>query len=108
DLGVRGIIHASTTAPAAGATVTLEDRAWDPGVLATATTDADGRFSMSVVGLTSVDGCWATLLDYWIVAEKGTDRGERGVNSELYAAIIDGTLQADLSSFPIEMEDTAR
>ena len=58
----------------------------------------------AVPGVTSVEDCWATLLDYWIVGELGGESGSRGVNNDLYAAISDASLEAELF-FPLELEE---
>lgn len=109
DLWLKGKVLDRTGRPALGASVRLEDRGWAPvTVLGTTTTDAQGLFELPITGLTSVEDCWATLLDYVAVAERGTEVGEADVNTELFNAIQSGTLVADRTLFPIEMEDTAR
>lgn len=88
-----------------GATVVLEDRGWSPGTeLGEATTGADGRFTMDGLQVTSVERCWGTLLDYVVVATDGDMSGEKGVNTYLYDAIDDGSLVADASAFPVDLE----
>jgi hypothetical protein len=88
-----------------GASVRLEDRGWTIGdVLGDATTDADGRFTLEATGVTSVEGCWGTVLDYRLVAEEGGRSGEDKVNSALFDAIDSGSLEADVSEFPIQLE----
>jgi hypothetical protein len=110
DLTLLGSVALMNGLPAAGASVWIEDRAWAPQdeVLGQATTDGDGLFTLPITGLTSVEDCWGSALDYVVVAELGDQRGERGVNASLYASIQDGTLQADISGSPIEMAITSR
>lgn len=90
--------------PAAGATVSLVDRGWSPGtVLGTATADAAGEAVLSPLTITSVEGCWGTLLDYVVTATDGTRSGEAPVNPALFNAIDDGSLSADVRDFPIQL-----
>ena len=87
------------------ATVDLEDRGWNDGeVLGTATTAADGSFTMSATDVTSIEGCWGTMLDYVLVAEQDGRSGEKGINSQLRSAISDESFEADVSSFPVTLE----
>src|SRR5688572_17678552 len=62
-------------APVAGAAVTLDERVWDNRsvVYGTGTTDAEGKYAFDVdhpdvAGLTSVEECWGTAIDYWVTA----------------------------------------
>ena len=106
DMQIHGQVLKEDGTPAASARVYLEDRAWAPNdtILGEGTTDYDGHFAFPVPGVTSVEDCWGTLLDYWVVGELGTaERGERGANPDLYASITDGTLIAELS-FPLDLE----
>jgi hypothetical protein len=109
DLTMTGAVVLASGGPADGADVWIEDRGWAPQVevLGQAVTDAQGNFTLPITGLTSVEDCWGTLLDYVVIAELGIQRGEREVNTPLYNAILDGTLAADISASPIEMIDTS-
>lgn len=105
DLQLLGGVARSTGGPASGADVWLEDHGWVPGtVLGTATTDGDGRFEMVITGLTSVEDCWATLLDYRVHAELGSEATERGINTDLFNAIYTGGGVADITAFPLVLE----
>jgi len=105
DLHVRGAVVDDGDDPIAGVDIQLVDYGWVPGTLmATATTDADGHYEFDVTELTSVEDCWGTLLDYVIVATLGDVVVEDGVNSQLYSAIVDGTLEVDLYTFPLVVE----
>ena len=104
DVSLSGTVE-SASGPVAGALVTLEDRGWEPGTtLGSAETEADGGFVIEAVGVTSVEDCWGTLLNYVVVAEDGDLRGERGINSPLYDAIASGSLEADISGAPLLVE----
>lgn len=105
DLVVVGAVADGSGTAVGGATVVLEDRGWEPVTeLGSATTDGSGAFSLDADGVTSVDDCWGTLLDYVIVATDGSRTGEREVNASLHGAIADGTLEADISASPIVIE----
>jgi hypothetical protein len=103
DASVFGMVT-DGGAPVEGATVVLEDRGWEPTTdMGSATTNAKGTFTINAPGLTSVEDCWGTLLDYVLVAEKGAKKGEKSINSQLHTAYdTDGS--ADVSAFPVEIE----
>ncbi len=93
--------------PAVGAEVWVEDRGWEPGtILGQATTDAYGAFEVSLAEVTSVEDCWATLLDYVLVGTLPGQRGEKDINIELFNAIDGETFEADLGAFPLRLEAT--
>lgn len=77
-------------APVEGAAVALEETAWEPGVLGTASTDATGSADLGTLTLTSVEDCWGTVLDYRLTVSSGELSVEEGVNSSLYAAVSAG------------------
>ncbi len=102
---VVGVVHDGSGDGAADAAVRLEDRGWNPGTtLGAGTTNAGGEFELDGLAITSVEDCWGTLLDYVIVAERGGQRVERGINSQLRASIFDATLDVDLTSLPLVLE----
>jgi hypothetical protein len=104
DVSVLGAVT-SGGAPAVGAAVRLEDRGWNVGdVLGEATTGADGTFTLAAASVTSVEDCWGTILDYALVGELGGEAGEMNVNTALFNAIEDGSLEADTRSFPVALE----
>lgn len=104
DVTIAGAVEDASGA-VDGATVTLEDRGWNAGeTLGTATTASDGTFELAATGVTSVEGCWGTVLDYVVVATEGGRIGEDEVNSALHDAIDSGSLHADISEFPIVIE----
>jgi len=105
DVEVRGMVVDTEEVAVHGAAVQLEDRGWEAGtVLGTATTDDDGLFTLGATGVTSVEGCWGTVLDYVLVATEGGRTGSKDVNSHLFHAIDGGTLVADISTFPLVIE----
>lgn len=87
---------------ASGIAVRLEERNWEPGTLGEGTTGADGTVSFLASPVTSIDRCWATALDYWIVADDAGNEVEDDMNTELYNAISDGSLVADVTGRPLE------
>ncbi|MEZ4238292.1 MAG: carboxypeptidase-like regulatory domain-containing protein [Myxococcota bacterium] len=109
DLTLLGAVVLASGGPAVGASVWIEDRAWavQTETLGTATTDDDGLFTLPITGLTSVEDCWGSALDYVVVAELGIQRGERDVNAPLYNVILAGGDTADITASPIEMIDTS-
>ena len=64
-------------------------------------------FAITITALTSLEDCWG-LLDYNVEADKGIFYGEREANTQLFNAINDGTLIADMSLVPIELEEASR
>jgi hypothetical protein len=86
--------------------VRLEDRAWEPGVLGTGQTDGNGLGELLADSVTDLPGCWGTMLNYVVIAEDPSGYyadAEKPVNSYLFGAISDGSNQADLTAFPIEV-----
>jgi hypothetical protein len=86
--------------------VRLEDRAWEPGVLGTGQTDGNGFGELFAESVTDLPGCWGTMLNYVVVATDPSDYyadAEKPVNSYLFGAISDGSNQADLTAFPMEI-----
>jgi hypothetical protein len=105
DVTVTGRVRAPGGGAAAGATVRIEDRVWDAGkVYGTATTDAMGAFTILAEDLVSVEDCWG-MLGYYAVAERDDTSGEAGINSALFSAIDTGSLTADISAVPIDLEE---
>lgn len=105
DLVVLGRVILSSGAAAGGATVELVDEGWEPGtVVGVTTAQSTGAFSLDAIAVTSVEGCWGSLLDYRLVAERDGATGTLGVNQALYAAITDETFQADVSASPITVQ----
>jgi len=73
DLTVEGVVVDAAGDPIARAVVRLEDRAWTPGdVLGEALSDVHGGFRLPVSGLTAVEDCWGTLLDYVLTGTTDT------------------------------------
>lgn len=110
DLTLVGTVVGPYGAPAPGAAVWVEDRGWEPGrILGSGTADPYGAFTLALTDVTSVDRCWATLLDYVLVGERtvpgGAEAGELDLNSALYGAIEDGSLVADLGAFPLTLSE---
>ena len=106
DLTVTGRVVDALGDPASGVEVWLEDRAWNPTttILGQAVSGADGGFEFAVADLVSVEDCWATLLDYALVGQRGDEIGEVAMNSVLFAAIDGGTFVADVSYPPLSIE----
>ena len=77
-----------------GATVTLEERVWDPGSLGSAITGDDGVAVLADLSITSVEDCWGTALDYVAVVELDDRQAEEALNPTLFNAIQAGDGQA--------------
>lgn len=91
---------------APGIEVALDDRGQTGEILGTGTTGPNGTATFTALGVTSLEGCWGIVLDYWLVATDPADTSrtvEDDMNTELYNAIDDGTLQADVTDFPLEL-----
>jgi hypothetical protein len=90
--------------PVGEATVSLEDRSFQPAKsLAETTTTESGTFTLAVKDLESLEGCWGTVLDYWLSAELGDKSASTDMNTSLYNA-VEGDGEADVSEFPLELE----
>ena len=90
-------------APAAAIEIALDDRGYTGDILGSGTTSADGKVTFTAVGVTALDGCWGTLLNYVLVGTDPADgtEVEDDMNAELYNAIDDGSLVADVTAFPL-------
>ena len=105
DVQVIGLVEDALGNPVEGADVLLEERDWTFGdTFGNALTDAQGRFEFEARDVVSVEGCWGTALDYKLVVVKGTKTLEEDVNSNLFTAIDQGDLIADLTAFPLVLE----
>ena len=106
DVRVRAKVVDASGDAAADIDVVLDDRGWEMVELGGATTDAKGEVDFVAVGVTSVEDCWGTVLNYQLVATDPADTSrtvEDGINSHLYAAIDDGSLVADVRDFPLTL-----
>lgn len=101
DIGIRAKVTRGGQ-PAAGVRVYLEERLWEPGILGEGSTDRDGTVSFDATSVTGIPNCWATAVDYWLVAEDSGDVVEDDMNSELYDAVDDGSMVADVTNRPLE------
>lgn len=106
---VRGGVELAGGAPAVGAEVWLEERAysgrgtpeqWGRGTL----TDANGRFDFQAVDIISPVGerCWS-IVEYHLVAELEKQSASDGATQPVFNAVMfDGI--ADFSSFPLVLK----
>lgn len=76
--------------PIDGASVSLEERAWEPGTLGTGTTDSSGEVLLANLDITGVEDCWGTVLDYVVVVALDERSAESRVNPTLFNAINGG------------------
>jgi hypothetical protein len=91
DVTIRGQVHDGSGAPVDGVSVVLEERNWRPGELyGQDRSDASGRYEIAAGGLSVVEGCWGTAVQYWVVGEGGGLFGERPINAWLEPAITAG------------------
>lgn len=106
-MAVRGIVETDGGIGIEGVTVILEDRGWNPGTtLGTVTTDEEGMFFLENLTITDVENCWGSMLDYVLVASLDAQTAEKEINTQLYNAIIDSSLEADVSAFPLVLSDS--
>ena len=98
---VRGDVQDASGAAVQDAEVRLEERNWEPGILAEGTTDDTGRYELTAE-ITSVEDCWATALDYWVVVTDGELTVEDDLNQPLFNAIDDGSLDVDVATIVLE------
>jgi hypothetical protein len=106
-LEVRAAVVDDTGSPLAGVRARLEERNWAPGVLGEGVSGEDGAVAFTASDVTDVEGCWGTALDYWLVLEAdGYVPLEETMNANLYNAIADGSLVADLRAAALVMVPT--
>ena len=106
DVTIRARVEDADGLGLEGVTVGLDDRGYTYGVLGTGDSVATGDVQFVATGVTDLPGCWGIVLDYWLVAydEAGELVVEDDMNTELYDAIADGSLLADVSGFPLVVE----
>lgn len=106
DLDVRAKVVDAGEQAAAGIEVVLDDRGWTYEVLGGGTTGADGEVTFAATGVTSLADCWGTVLNYQLVATDPADTSrtaEKGINTQLHAAIDAGEGVVDLREFPLTL-----
>ncbi len=106
DIEVTAKVVDGDGAPVPEIDVFLDDRGWEYDFLGSGPTDSRGRVTFTAYGVTALDGCWGTVLNYWLVAIDPTNQdrtAEDDMNTELYNAIDDGSLATDVSDFPLEL-----
>lgn len=105
DVQVFAKVTDEAGTPRESVRVAVEERLWAPAELGAGTTGPDGTVAFVAEGVTSVEECWATALDYWIVAvpppDSGVDATEDDLNTDLFNAIDDGSLVVDLRERPL-------
>jgi hypothetical protein len=106
DVTVRARVEDAAGQGVEGVTVGLDDRGYTYGLLGSGETVATGDVQFVATGVTDLPGCWGIVLDYWLVAydDAGKVAAEDDMNTELYDAIADGTVLADVSAFPLVVE----
>jgi len=98
---VRAKVVNGTGQPVAGASVVLEERAWEPGARGQGTSGEDGEVILRDLSITSVERCWGTALDYALVAKKDAVTAEEPLNSSLFNLILEGGADLDLRGDPL-------
>lgn len=102
DVTITGTVRDGDQQWVPGAEVALEERNWEPGTIhGQATTDADGRFTMSAVNLPVVEGCWGVVVQFWLIGTSGDLSGEKPMNSLIIGAYTDETFSVDLGGGPL-------
>ncbi len=103
DIEIRARVEDAAGA-VADVEVALDDRGWTNAILGVGTTGANGEVTFAALGVTALDGCWGTVLNYQLVAQHSDGREvEDDMNTELHAAIDDGSLVADVRDFPLTL-----
>ena len=93
-------------AAAAGVTVRLEERNWEPGTVhGEGVTDASGRYSFTATGMPIIEGCWGWATGFYVVADDGSRTAEWGVNSVVTGAWSRGDATIDLTGIPLDLAD---
>lgn len=101
-MSFSGLVQDEDGSPVEGASVRLRDDAGvPPGDLATATTGADGAFSMVSNDITAWPGCWAVLSDYRIRARLDDVEGEIPVTKDIGEAWLRDEVAVPLEDKPI-------
>jgi hypothetical protein len=105
DATIVGRVADASGSSVSGAEIALEERTWTPGTIhGTATSEADGSFSLSATDLPAVEDCWGTAVSFWLVGSAEQTTGEKPMNSPLFDAWSDGTGQVDLGDFPLTLQ----
>jgi hypothetical protein len=107
DVTILGGVMTPGGDPAVGAQVWLEERNFDfeDTVYGTATTDEKGRFELLATQIVAPEGCWGTLVDYNLMATLNDASAEDEVNTVLFQAVAGGTFVADITTFPLQLEE---
>lgn len=107
DVSFSGLVTAAAGGAAAGAQVWVEERAYsaETVIYGSGTTAGNGLFTIDLDQIVSVQDCWGIVLDYYVVAQQGNATVERGINPVLFSAIDNGTLEADISAIPLQLEN---
>lgn len=101
---ITGRVEDASGAGVSGATVILEDRAWNLGdILGTTTSGANGSFTLSASEVIEIENCWGQL-NYTLVATEGDREGEKVITNYLFNAVDDGSFAVDLQDFPVTVE----
>ena len=103
DIEISGKVTDSAGKALAGMRVYLDDRGQTHTSLGEGTTKPDGQATFTAAGVTAIENCWM-VLDYWLVAEDPADTtrtDEDDMNTQLFNAIDDGSLNVDSTEFPL-------
>ncbi|MEQ1571919.1 MAG: hypothetical protein ABMA64_40200 [Myxococcota bacterium] len=104
DVVVTGVLHDADGAPIPDAEVRLEERNWSPlAVYGVGHTDEDGFAWFEATALPIVEGCWGIGPQFYMVVDTTSHLAEVGANPTVVSAWLDGTLEADFSSFSFEL-----
>jgi hypothetical protein len=104
DAVITGRVQDDAQNAVGSALIDLEERSWTPGTLhGSATSNADGTFTLTATGMPAVEDCWGTAVSFWLVGSEGELWGEKPMNSLLFDAWVTGTGQADLGEFPLTL-----
>ncbi|MBX2801999.1 MAG: carboxypeptidase-like regulatory domain-containing protein [Myxococcales bacterium] len=103
---VNGRVIGPGGSPASGVSVHLEERRYliEVTQYGAGVTDANGDFSFTAKQIVSVEDCWALLLDYHLVAERGNQGTEEFANTLLFNAIDTGAGVANFITPPLQLE----
>ncbi len=105
DLEISGLVT-DGGAPAEGVEVRIEERNWEPGTIhGTATTGADGRFTVLATELPIIEGCWGWATGFHVVAQRGASTAEWGINSVITSAWQQGEAAVELTGVTLDVGD---
>lgn len=98
DMAFQGFVEDRDGQRLEGVTVALEERSWTQQIYKRDVTDVSGEFKVSDQDLPMIEGCWGTVVSFWLVGSTDTSWGERPLNAHIIEALDAGRGVIELTS----------